>query len=171
MRDEDKMNLYFQVFTQTQTVDALQILRFLEVFAPEREIKGKVGMSSGGKIYRYSFSNYEKLISKVASKRFNQFEAKFGPKTFDLTLRDTVVTSVTAVFTPAASGDLWFSYRDWLPGEERSQRLRRMNAKANEEGIRYYRVKEPNLVEIVFDIESECSKDNVLDAVAKRIAE
>jgi hypothetical protein len=165
------MNLYFQVLTQTQTVEALQLLRFLRVFAQELEIKGKVSVSSGGKIYRHSFSNYEKLISKVGSKRFNQFEAKFDPQAFDLALGDSTVTSVTAVFTPASSGDLWFSYRDWPPGGERSQRLRRMNAKANEEGIRYYGVKEPNLVEIVFVIESKCLKDDVLNVVAKRITE
>lgn len=164
------MNLYFQVFTQTQTIDALQLLRFLGVFAQEREIKGKVGVSSGGKIYRHTFSSYEKLISKVKSKRFNQFETKFDPKNFDLALGDSTVTSVTAVFTPATSGDLWFSYHDWPAGGGRSERLRKMNAKANEEGIRYYGVKEPNLVEIVFVIESTCSKDVVLDTVAKRIA-
>jgi hypothetical protein len=123
------MNLYFQVFTQTQTVAALQLLRFLGIFARDGEIKGKVSVSSRGKISRYSFSKYEKLISKVSSKRFNQFEAKFDPKAFDLTLGDLVVMSVNAVFTPASSGDLWCSYRDWPPGGERSERLRRMNAK------------------------------------------
>ena len=88
-----------------------------------------MSVSSRGKISRYSFSKYEKLISKVSSKRFNQFEAKFDPKAFDLTLGDLVVMSVNAVFTPASSGDLWCSYRDWPPGGERSERLRRMNAK------------------------------------------
>lgn len=163
------MNLYFQVFTQTQTVAALQLLRFLEIFA-RGEIKGKVSVSSGGKISRYSFSTYEKLVSKVSSRRFNEFEAKFDPKVFDLGLGDSVVVSVNAVFTPASSGDLWFSYRDWPPGGERSERLRRMNAKTQEEGLRYYGVSQPNLVEIVFVIESTCSKDVMLDAVAKRIA-
>jgi hypothetical protein len=164
------MNLYFQVFTQSQTVDALELLRFLRVFAQEREIKGKVSVSSGGKISRYSFSNYEKLVSKVSGKRFNQFEAKVDPKAFDLAFGDSIIASVNAVFTPASSGDLWFSYRDWPPGGERSERLRRMNAKMREEGLRYYGVSKPNLVEIVFAIESASSKDVVLGAVAKRIA-
>ncbi len=128
-------------------------------------------MSSGGKTSRLKFNSCEGLISKVGGKKFNQFEARCDAQTFTCGLRNSSVVSVTAVFTPAATSDMWFSYLDWPTGGGRLERTRRMNAKAREVGIQYYGVKKPNLAEIVLVIESAHSKDDVLDAVAKRLAE
>jgi hypothetical protein len=165
------MNLYFQMLTQVQTIDALELLRFPLVFATDLEMKGNAVVSSGGKKSRFRFSSCEGLISKIGNKRFNQFEVRYAPEVFDIGLNDTPVISATAVFTPAATGDLWFSYRDWPTGGSRLERNRRMNAKGREEGIRYYGVKEPNLIEFVLVIESTREMDIVLDTLAKRITD
>jgi hypothetical protein len=161
------MNLYFQIFTQSQSDSALGLLKFMSFFAPRDLSGGKGVMSSGGNTVSFSYQNFERLQSKVAQRRFNQFQINCGPVGFDVGTTNAKVRSVTGVFTPSASSDLWFSSKNWPTGGERQMRTRKMNAKTKEGALEVYGVKKPALFELVLEIETPLRSDVIFGNVAQ----
>jgi hypothetical protein len=164
------MNLYFQILTQVQTIEAIELLHFPLALVLDGKTEGTVKMSSGGKTSRFKFNDHDQLIAKIGKKIFNQFEVNYDSNKFNMGLRDTSVKSVTGVFTPSASGKLWFPSIDWPVGGEREMRTRKMNAKASERGLQTYGVLDPNIFEFVIEIETTLTKDAVLNDTSERVA-
>jgi hypothetical protein len=131
-----------------------------------------VRVSTGGKICTFKFTSNEELVKKAAKQKMNELEVRFKPMPFDIGLKNFGMALVTGVFTAAPSSDVWFCSADWSKGGERATRNRKMNAKAAELGLEYYKIKKkPSLLELVFEIECQTRTKDILDGIGVTLVE
>lgn len=164
------MNVYLQVLSQVQTAEVARLL-----LLPAELQSGQSGcqlkMSAGGKVRTRSFGAVEKAVAFVQDTKFNQLEVAYSiAKNSRFRMTGNPV-SVVGLFTVSPTSELWFKADDWPAGGERTMRMRKMNAKAAETALNYYKVsRKPSIFEIVLETETTEPPEKVLDVCAEWLA-
>jgi hypothetical protein len=164
------VNIYFQVLSQVQTADVARLLSL-----PAELQSGRSGcqlkMSAGGKIRTRSFGAIDEAVSHVQDAKVNQLEVIYSIANDSALRIPGNPLSVSGLFTVSPTCDLWFKADDWPAGGERSMRMRKINAKAAETALIYYKVdRKPSLFEMVIDTQTAEPQEKVLDACAGWLA-
>lgn len=164
------MNIYLQVLSQVQTAEVARLL-----LLPAELQSGQSGcqlrMSGGGKVRTRSFGAVDKAVADIQAAKFNQLEVSYSiTRDGGFRLPGNPI-SVTGLFTVSPTCELWFKAEDWPAGGERTMRTRRMNAKAAETALNYYKVsRKPSIFEVVLETKTTEPKEKVLDACAEWLA-
>ncbi|MGZ5544895.1 MAG: hypothetical protein ACXWIU_09480 [Limisphaerales bacterium] len=164
------MNLYLQVLSQCQSTEVLRLLS-VPSGLHANQVECCVKVSAGGRLERRNFDCTEKAVESLRDAKFNQLEVVYPVhKSQEIRIPGAVV-SIVGVFTPSPTSDLWFKVADWPVGGEREVRSRKMNAKASETALAYYNVdRKPSVYEVVIEVDTSHSHDEVLDDCAEWLA-
>jgi hypothetical protein len=162
------MNVYIQVLTQAQTSNVADLLLFPNVFV-SNALKGCVRGLVGGKMREFGRDSIDGICRSLAKSQFNQLEASYNVAGSNPALPGKLL-SIYAVLTPSPASPLWFKSTDWAPGGNKPSRTRRLNAKAAETALSYYKVNQkPAVLECVLHFPSSVDGNEVLDAFTTRL--
>jgi hypothetical protein len=165
------MNLYFQFLTQNQSASAIELIQLPALLVSGQAIAGKTKMSTGGKLMHSKFSSIETLSAKLAKTRFNELEVIYDIKKLKIGMTTAQVENLNGVFYPSTTGELWFSWKNFEPLEDRRGHQRKMMAKGDEEAVACHRVSlMPCVFEVALEIETSKSQKQVLDNCAEWLA-
>jgi hypothetical protein len=165
------MNVYLQILTQNQTLDALWMVEWLGSLQPGLDSNGgRLVLASAGTVSRSRFAGIACAIVELRKRRFNELQVIYhcpGLPVFGIAAE---LKSLSGVFYPSASSALWLSTAEWPQGGDSSTRNRRLNAKARELALTHYNVSHaPTVFEVVLELSTSLGCDEVLDAVARWI--
>ena len=165
------MNIYFQFLTHNQTVEAIHMLRLVNVLTDSAALKGRVKISAQAMVSHSTFSDIETLCAKMATRRFNQLEVLPDPLQARLGGVDINITSINGVFYPSLTGALWLPTKKWRTNGGRSSDNKYMTAKSREDRLKFYHAKTvPSVFEIVVKTSSKVNKDVILLECSKWLA-
>lgn len=160
------MQLYFQILTQDQTRQGLQLLRFASGLF-EAPVSGKAKLLSGGLIRNISFKSMDTLLHKLSKTQFNEIEVGYRPPFRQSSALPFEILSFTALLTASPSCEFWFSTNNWPTIIDRSVRNRKSNAQAQEATLKNFDIGyKPVVIEIVIDIKSTISNEQLLSEFA-----
>ena len=162
------MNLYFQFLTQNQSTSAIDLIQLPALLTSGQAVAGKTKTSAGGKLLHSKFSSIETLPAKLARTHFNELEVIYDIEKLKIGTTTAQVKNLNGVFYPSTTGELWFSWKDFEPLEDRRSHQRKMMAKGDEEAVAYHRVSlMPCVFEVALEIETSESQKQVLDNCAE----
>lgn len=110
-------------------------------------------------------------VAEIQETKFNQLEVAYSIAKDSGFRMPGKPVSVVGLFTVSPTCDLWFRAEDWPARGEREMRMRKMNAKAAETALSYYKVsRKPSIFEVVVEMEPPEPQEQVLDACASWLA-
>lgn len=161
------MNIYLQILTHVQTCDVAQLMLIPSMGKPE-QVGCRIRCLAGGRVWSKKADSIGKLLQKKALDKFNEIEITY------LLSSDSgfpwKTSSVVGLFAPSPTCDMWYGSEEWPLGGDRVARDRRMNAKAAEIGLSYYKLeKAPSVFKIAIAIDSTDKPEKILDSCAEWI--
>jgi hypothetical protein len=168
MRWPFKMNLYFQFLTQNQSVSAVDLVQLPALMFSGQAVPGKTKMSTGGKLLHSKFTDLENLSVKLTKTRFNELEVVYDVGKLNIGTTALKIINLNGVFYPSPTCEIWFPWGDFPSLGDRRSRQRKMNAKANQEGVVCSQASMvPCVFEVAMEIETIRSAKYILDNCAE----